>query len=203
MAFNFFNKGRNARAKELGERLPPGQYVTEKWPVLHYGSVPTFDRATWDFRMFGLVREPLRLTYDEFKALPTKTVTRDVHCVTRWSMFDSEWEGVSFLDLMARVKPLPDARFIVAHAEHNFTANLPLSDVARDDVLIAFRRNGEDISLEHGWPARLFVPHLYFWKSAKWLRGIEFVAEDRPGFWENYGYHMRGDPWKEERYDWQ
>ena len=203
MAFNFFNKGRNTRAKELGDRLPPGQYATEKWPVLHYGSVPKFDPATWDFRMFGLVEEPLRLTYDEFKALPTKTVARDVHCVTRWSMFDSQWEGVSFLDLMARVKPLPEAKFIVAHAENNFTANLPLADVARDDVLIAFRRNGEDISAEHGWPARLFVPHLYFWKSAKWLRGIEFVAEDRPGFWESYGYHMRGDPWQEERYDWQ
>ena len=203
MAFNFFNKGRNARAKELGERLPPGQYVTEKWPVLHYGKVPKFNPATWDFRVFGLVQEPLQLTYDEFKALPTKTVARDVHCVTRWSMFDSEWEGIPFLDLIERVKPLPEAKFVVAHAENKFTANLPLADVAREDVLLAFRRNGEDISAEHGWPARLFVPHLYFWKSAKWLRGIEFVAEDRPGFWENYGYHMRGNPWNEERYDWQ
>ncbi len=203
MAFNFFGRGKSERAKALGDRLPPGQYVTEKWPVLHYGSVPKVDLATWEFRIFGLVDQEVRLSYEQFMALPRKTVTEDVHCVTRWSMFDSEWEGVSFLDLMARVKPLPDARFIVAHAEHNFTANLPLSDVARDDVLIAFRRNGEDISAEHGWPARLLVPHLYFWKSAKWLRGIEFVAEDRPGFWESYGYHMRGDPWKEERYDWQ
>jgi DMSO/TMAO reductase YedYZ molybdopterin-dependent catalytic subunit len=203
MGLNLFGRGRSAKERALGERLPPGQYVTEKWPVLHYGSVPKFDKATWDFRIFGLVEEPVRLTYDQFMQLPTKTVKTDVHCVTRWSMFDSEWEGVPFLEVAKLVKVLPEAKFILAHSENNFTANLPLEDVMRDDALLVFKRNGENISAEHGWPLRLFVPHLYFWKSAKWVRGIEFLAQDRPGFWEGYGYHMRGDPWQEQRYDWQ
>ncbi|MBA2449280.1 MAG: sulfite oxidase-like oxidoreductase [Chloroflexi bacterium] len=203
MAFNFFRRGRSATEDALGERLPPGQYATEKWPVLHYGAVPKFDQASWDFRISGLVEEPVRLTYDEFMALPRKTVTRDVHCVTRWSMFDSEWEGVPFLEAVKLVKVQPEAQVVIVHAENNYTTNLPLPDVMRDDVLFVYRRNGEDIAREHGWPLRLFVPHLYFWKSAKWVRGLEFVAQDRPGFWEGYGYHMRGDPWNEERYDWQ
>jgi DMSO/TMAO reductase YedYZ molybdopterin-dependent catalytic subunit len=201
MAFNFFNKGRLEKSKHLGDRLPPGQYQTEKWPVLHYGSVPTFNPATWDFRVWGLVENPITLNYADFMALPHKTVHRDIHCVTRWSMFDSDWEGIPFQEILERVKPRPEAKFVMAHAENHFTANLPIEDLAREDVLLAFRRNGENISAEHGWPLRLFVPHLYFWKSAKWLRGLEFIAEDRPGFWEGYGYHMRGDPWKEERYD--
>lgn len=203
MAFNFFRRGRSGKERVLGDRLPPGQYLTEKWPVLHYGSVPKFDPKTWEFRVFGAVEEPVRLTHDEFMTLPKKTVTADVHCVTRWSMLDSEWEGVPFLEVVKQVKVLPEARFAIAHSEHNYTANLPLADVMREDVLFVFRRNGENISPEHGWPLRLFVPHLYLWKSAKWVRGIEFAAEDRPGFWEGYGYHMRGDPWKEERYDGQ
>ena len=203
MAFNFFRRGRSATEDALGERLPPGQYATEKWPVLHYGAVPKFDQASWDFRISGLVEEPVRLTLDEFMALPRKTVTRDVHCVTRWSMFDSEWEGVPFLEVVKLVKVQPEAQVVIVHAENNYTTNLPLPDVMRDDVLFVYRRNGEDIAREHGWPLRLFVPHLYFWKSAKWVRGLEFVAQDRPGFWEGYGYHMRGDPWNEERYDWQ
>ncbi len=203
MAFNFFRRGRSATEDALGERLPPGQYATEKWPVLHYGAVPKFDQASWDFRISGLVEEPVRLTLDEFMALPRKTVTRDVHCVTRWSMFDSEWEGVPFLEVVKLIKVQPEAQVVIVHAENNYTTNLPLPDVMRDDVLFVYRRNGEDIAREHGWPLRLFVPHLYFWKSAKWVRGLEFVAQDRPGFWEGYGYHMRGDPWNEERYDWQ
>ncbi|MCC6178500.1 MAG: sulfite oxidase-like oxidoreductase [Chloroflexi bacterium] len=203
MAFDFFRRGRTEREKTLGDRLPPGQYATQKWPVLHYGSVPEVDPATWTFKVWGLVEEPFQVTFDEFRALPTVTLTRDIHCVTRWSVFDSEWEGVPFRYILDRAKPAPDATFIMAHAEQGFTANLPLADVARDDVLLLYRRNGEEIPPEHGWPLRLFVPHLYFWKSAKWLRGIEFTAQDQPGFWESYGYHMRGDPWKEERYDWQ
>lgn len=201
MAFNFFNKGRLERSKHLGDRLPPGQYQTEKWPVLHYGSVPKFDPATWDFKVSGLVDNPIRLSYEQFKQLPTVTVKKDIHCVTRWSMFDSDWTGVPFREILKMVQPRPEAKFVMALAENNFTANLPLADVDRDDVLLAWQRNGEDISAEHGWPLRLFVPHLYFWKSAKWLRGLEFIAEDKPGFWESYGYHMRGDPWQEERYD--
>jgi len=203
MAFNFFNRGRAERAKALGDRLPPGQYATEKWPVLHYGKVPKFDPGTWDLKVWGLVDNPITLSYDQFRALPTTVVKKDIHCVTRWSLFDSDWEGVAFRDILATVRPRPEAKFVMAHAENNFTANLPLAGLDRDDVLLACRRNGEDISPDHGWPLRLFVPHLYFWKSAKWLRGFEFIAEDKPGFWESYGYHMRGDPWNEERYDWQ
>jgi DMSO/TMAO reductase YedYZ molybdopterin-dependent catalytic subunit len=201
MAFNFFNKARLERSKGLGDRLPPGQYQTEKWPVLHYGSVPKFNPAKWDFKAWGLVENPIQLTYDQLKALPTVTVKKDIHCVTRWSMFDSDWTGVPFQEILKLVQPKPEAKFVMAHAENKFTANVPIEDLDREDVLLAWQRNGEDISAEHGYPLRLFVPHLYFWKSAKWLRGFEFIAEDKPGFWENYGYHMRGDPWQEERYD--
>ena len=183
MAFNFFNKGRLERSKHLGDRLPPGQYQTEKWPVLHYGSVPSFNPATWDFKVNGLVDNPITLSYEQFKALPTATVKRDIHCVTRWSMFDSDWTGVPFREIMKLVGPRPEAKFVMAHAENKFTANVPIEDLDRDDVLLAWQRNGEDISAEHGYPLRLFVPHLYFWKSAKWLRGREFIAEDKPGFW--------------------
>jgi DMSO/TMAO reductase YedYZ molybdopterin-dependent catalytic subunit len=202
MGINIFRK-RSDREQALGERLPPGQYVTEKWPVLHYGSVPRFDKDSWDFTVGGLVDNPLRLTYDELLNLPHATVEANVHCVTRWSMFDSTWEGIPVREIIRLARPKPEARFVLARCENNFTANLPLEDVDGENALLAFRRNGEDISPEHGWPLRLFVPHLYFWKSAKWIRGLEFLADDRPGFWEQYGYHMRGDPWKEERYDWQ
>ena len=202
MGFNIFRKSSD-KELALGDRLPPGQYLTEKWPVLHYGSVPKFNKATWDFKVSGLVENPLRFTYDEFIALPHASFRADIHCVTRWSMFDSTWEGVSVQELIRRAQPKPEARFVLVQAENNFTANLPLADVDQPNSLFAYKRNGENISPEHGWPMRLVLPHLYFWKSAKWVRGIEFLAEDRPGFWEQYGYHMRGDPWKEERYDWQ
>jgi DMSO/TMAO reductase YedYZ molybdopterin-dependent catalytic subunit len=202
VGINIFRKT-SEREKALGERLPPGQYVTEKWPVLHYGSVPEFDASTWDFKVWGLVENPLRFTYDEFLKLPHASFKADVHCVTRWSMFDSTWEGVSVREVLKLARPRPEARFVLAHCENNFTANLPLEDIDRDEALFAYRRNGEDVTPEHGWPLRLFVPHLYFWKSAKWIRGLELLSNDRPGFWEQYGYHMRGDPWKEERYDWQ
>jgi DMSO/TMAO reductase YedYZ molybdopterin-dependent catalytic subunit len=202
VGINIFRKT-SEREKALGERLPPGQYVTEKWPVLHYGSVPEFDASTWDFKVWGLAENPLRFTYDEFLKLPHASFKADVHCVTRWSMFDSTWEGVSVREVLKLARPRPEARFVLAHCENNFTANLPLEDIDRDEALFAYRRNGEDVTPEHGWPLRLFVPHLYFWKSAKWIRGLELLSNDRPGFWEQYGYHMRGDPWKEERYDWQ
>jgi DMSO/TMAO reductase YedYZ molybdopterin-dependent catalytic subunit len=191
------------KERALGNRLPPGQYVTDKWPVLHYGSVPKFDPATWDFRVWGLVENPLTFSYEEFLALPHGEFQSDIHCVTRWSLFDSTWEGISVQEVIRRAKPKPEAKFVLVHAENKFTANLPLADLDRPEALFAYRRNGEYISPEHGWPMRLVLPHLYFWKSAKWIRGLEFLEKDRPGFWEQYGYHMRGDPWKEERYDWQ
>lgn len=207
MAFNFFRRQSSAREAELGERLPPGQYLTEKWPVLHYGGVPRVESSgyleTWDFRVFGLVEEPKRWTYAELMQLPRKTVTSDVHCVTRWSLFDSEWEGIPVGELMKLVTLKPEATHVMVHAEQGFTANLSLQDFVREDNMLVDTRNGQPISTEHGWPLRLFVPHLYFWKSAKWLRGLEFMAADKPGFWESYGYHMRGDPWEEERYGWQ
>jgi DMSO/TMAO reductase YedYZ molybdopterin-dependent catalytic subunit len=203
MAFNFFRRQLNERERAVADRLPPGQYLTEKWPVLHYGSVPRVDLATWTFSMNGLVKTPVQLSYEEFMKLPRRTVKADVHCVTRWSMLDSTWQGVPVAEVMKLVELEPQATHVMAHAEQGFTANLSLDDFLRDENMLVDTRNGEPITDEHGWPLRLFVPHLYFWKSAKWLRGLEFIAGDRPGFWEQYGYHMRGDPWQEERYGWQ
>jgi DMSO/TMAO reductase YedYZ molybdopterin-dependent catalytic subunit len=203
MAFNFLRRQLNERERAVADRLPPGQYLTEKWPVLHYGGVPKMDTATWDFTINGLVEEPLTLNYAQFKALPRGELKRDVHCVTRWSLLDSTWEGVPVAEVMKLVKVKPEATHLMVHAEHGFTANLSLDDFLRDENMFVDTRNGEPITPEHGWPMRLFVPHLYFWKSAKWVRGIELMQGDRPGFWEQYGYHMRGDPWQEERYGWQ
>jgi DMSO/TMAO reductase YedYZ molybdopterin-dependent catalytic subunit len=203
MAFNFFRRQPNARERAVADRLPPGQYLTEKWPVLHYGGVPKVDLARWDFRIEGLVEQPLRLSYQELTRLPRRTLKADVHCVTRWSLLDSTWEGIPIGEVLKLVKLQPEATHVMVHAEHGFTSNLSLDDLQRDENMLVDRRNGEPISPEHGWPLRLFVPHLYFWKSAKWVRGLELLPADRPGFWEQYGYHMRGDPWQEERYSWQ
>jgi DMSO/TMAO reductase YedYZ molybdopterin-dependent catalytic subunit len=196
--------------REMGDagRLPPGQSLTLKWPVLHYGDVPRTDLRTWDFRIDGLVERPVRLTWDEFNKLPQTEVRCDIHCVTRWSRFDNRFEGVLFTDVMklVRLKPAspagaPEAHFAIIHGEHGFTANLPLSDLMQPNTIFAFRHDGETLSTEHGYPLRLVVPHLYFWKSVKWVRGLTLVAQDEPGFWEQNGYNMRGDPWKEQRYD--
>ena len=205
MPFNMFRRQLNARERAVADRLPPGQYLTEKWPVLHYGSVPRVNLATWDFTMDGLIQadRPLRLTRDELLELPRRTVKSDVHCVTRWSLLDSTWEGVPISELMKLVQLKSEASHVMVRAEQGFTANLSLDDFLREENMLVDTRNGEPISPEHGWPLRLFVPHLYFWKSAKWVRGFEFIHGDRPGFWEQYGYHMRGDPWAEERYGWQ
>jgi DMSO/TMAO reductase YedYZ molybdopterin-dependent catalytic subunit len=185
---------------ELRDRLPPGQYVTEKWPVLHYGEVPRVDLKRWSFRIWGLVERPLELSYEEILKEPKVAVRCDIHCVTRWSKLDNLFEGVAVRGLLERARPLPEARYVMVHAEHGFTTNLPLEDLTKDNVLLAYAHDGQPLTPEHGWPLRLVVPHLYFWKSAKWVRGFELMAQDRPGFWETYGYHMRGDPWKEERY---
>jgi len=188
---------------EKAECFPAGPAPTEKWPVLHYGPVPTFNPKTWDLRVFGRVKNELRWTWDEFKKLDEdrrKVVTADMHCVTTWSRLDQKWDGVPFSVIMELAQPTEDAKFVIAHSEYGFTANTPIEYCLRDDCLIALRANGEPLSAEHGQPARLVVPRLYAWKSAKWLRGIEFSAVDKPGFWERNGYHNTGDPWKEERY---
>jgi len=181
-------------------RLPPGQSATLKWPVLHYGSIPHFDPATWDFRLWGLVENPLRLSWAEFNALPKTAVTRDFHCVTRWSRFDNHWEGVGFREVLRLVRLKPGAAYVLVHAEQGYTANVPLADLDRDDVLFATQHDGQPLTPEHGYPLRLVVPHLYGWKSVKWVRGLEFGDRDVAGFWEQNGYHMHGDPWKEQRF---
>lgn len=182
-------------------RLPPGQVATLKWPVLHYGSVPRFDPSTWSLRVWGLVEQPSRWSWEEFSALPRTRVTSDFHCVTRWSRFDNAWDGVAFRDILRRVGPAPNATHVLVHGEQGFTANVPLPDLDRDNVLLATHHDGQPLTPEHGFPLRLIVPHLYAWKSVKWLRGMEFLDHDAAGFWEQNGYHMYGDPWKEQRYD--
>ena len=182
------------------DRLPPGQYLTEKWPVLHAGTVPNTDLATWAFRVFGDVESPVTLSWDEFAALPTREITTDIHCVTRWSRFDTTFKGVHWSELATVVTPKPSARYVVAHAEQDFTANVPLAALEDEEALLAYEADGEPLTSEHGWPLRLVIPKRYFWKSAKWLRGIELLDHDEPGFWERLGYHNEADYWKEERY---
>ena len=182
------------------KRLPPGQYLTEKWPVLHAGTVPSTDLSTWTFRVFGEVENELTLSWDEFQKLPAREVTVDIHCVTRWSRFDTSFKGVPWSELASRVKPKPNARFVLAHAEQGFTANLPLAALEEETSLIAYEADGEPLTPDHGYPLRLMVPSRYFWKSAKWLRGLELLGTDQPGFWERYGYHNEADYWKEQRY---
>jgi DMSO/TMAO reductase YedYZ molybdopterin-dependent catalytic subunit len=192
--------GRLDVRNEEARRLPPGQIVTRKWPVLHYGTVPAFDAATWRFRMSGLVERPIELTWSELLALPRQETLCDIHCVTRWSRYDNVFEGVPVRTLLERAGVRPEARIALVHGEHGYTTNLPLEDLDRPENLLALSHNGEPLHPEHGGPVRLLVPHLYFWKSAKWVRGFELLEEDYPGFWEQNGYHMRGDPWGEERY---
>ncbi len=181
-------------------RLPPGQYLTEKWPVLHAGTVPDTDLAAWDFRVFGELEEEVLLDYDALQALPVTEVTTDIHCVTRWSRFDTSFTGVHWRELAKLARPKPSARYVVGHAEQGFTSNVPLVALGADDAPIAWAADGEPLTPEHGWPLRLVVPSRYFWKSAKWLRAIELRADDQPGFWERYGYHNDADYWKEQRY---
>ena len=196
------NERKQEERKRLEEgRLPPGQSLTLKWPVLHYGSVPRFDPARWDFKIGGLVEQPLTLTWEEFNRLPRFEDTSDFHCVTRWSRFDNRWGGVAFRELLQRVKLQPRAGFVLVHGEQGFTANVPLPDLDRPNVLFATHHDGQPLTPEHGYPLRLIVPHLYAWKSVKWVRAIEFLDHDVPGFLEQNGYHMYGDPWKEQRFD--
>jgi DMSO/TMAO reductase YedYZ molybdopterin-dependent catalytic subunit len=182
------------------DRLPPGQYLTDRFPVLHAGTVPPADLARWTFRVFGLVENEVTLSWDEFRALPREDTVVDIHCVTKWSKFDTRWQGVPFAEVIRLARPLPEARYVVQHAEYGFTTNTPLEDLTRPNVLLADTFDGQPLDPEHGYPLRMVVPHLYFWKGAKWVRGVEFTATDRPGFWERNGYHMYGDPFREQRY---
>jgi DMSO/TMAO reductase YedYZ molybdopterin-dependent catalytic subunit len=199
-----FRSKAEAKVREAGydpARLPPGQYYTEKWPVLHAGEVPDVDLATWTLEVTGEVEEPLSLSYEELRALPSTTVATDIHCDPRWSRFDAGFTGVHWRELATLCRPQPTARFAIAHAEHGFTSNLPLEALDAEDALVAYEADGEPLTPEHGWPVRLVVPSRYFWKSAKWLRGLELSSVDKPGFWERYGYHNEADFWKEERYE--
>jgi DMSO/TMAO reductase YedYZ molybdopterin-dependent catalytic subunit len=182
-------------------RLPPGQYFTEKWPVLHAGSVPRYDDLeTWTFRVFGEVDNEVELSWAELNALPRSSNTQDIHCVTRWSRFDARFEGVHWRELAKLAMPKPTARFVIAHAEAGFTSNVPISYLEDENALLATHADGAPLAPDHGYPLRLVIPGKYFWKSAKWLRGIELSSVDKPGFWERYGYHNDADPWQEERY---
>jgi len=185
---------------ERKNRIPPGQRLIENWPVLHHGEVQRIDISRWVFTISGLVDKERKLTYEEFKALPQVQVFSDIHCVTGWSRLNNLWEGVSSSSLKGLVQIRLQARFVIVHGAGGFTTNLPLEDFFAEDVLFAFKHDGQPLTREHGGPVRLVVPRLYFWKSAKWATGVEFVAQDRPGFWESVGYHNHGDPWKEERY---
>lgn len=192
-------------------RLPPGQSLTQKFPVLHYGPVPRFDPLTWDFRVWGEVEDEKRWTWDEFQRLPRARVTMDIHCVTRWSKFDTTWEGVSVRALVEQglIRPKPTARFVMQHCEYGFTVNVPLEVALADNFLLATHYNGEPLTSDHGYPLRGIVGVIrgredlktpYFWKGGKWLRGIEFMARDRLGFWEQAGYHNEADVWQEQRF---
>jgi DMSO/TMAO reductase YedYZ molybdopterin-dependent catalytic subunit len=180
-------------------RMPPGQKRTEKWPVLHYGQVPAVDLSTWRFEVTGHVERPFRLTWEELRALPAQDTVCDIHCVTRWSRLDNRFTGVGVRELLRRAGPAPGAAYVMVKAEGGFTTNLALADFDRAENLFAWAHDGADLAPEHGGPLRLVVPHLYFWKSAKWVRGLELRRTDAPGFWEQHGYHMHGDPWQQER----
>lgn len=182
------------------DRTPPGQVLTRKWPVLHAGHVPRVDPATWQFRIWGAVEEPLAIAWAAFEALPRREVLCDIHCVTRWSRHDNRFAGVPVQELLRRVNLLPTATHVLVHAAPDYTTNLPLEDLDRPENLLATHHDGELLAPEHGGPIRLVVPHLYAWKSAKWVTAIELLPEDRRGFWEENGYHAYGDPWREQRF---
>jgi len=200
MALDIFNSRAKEDRQKYGDRLPPGQKLTDGWPVLHYGGIPRIDLATWKFSTAGLVEEETHLTWDEFMALPQSTLRSDIHCVTHWSKFDNDWTGVKFTDLLPRLRVKPEATHVMVHSYGGYTTNISLRELIDDDVLLAHQHNGQPLTPDHGAPLRLVVPKLYFWKSAKWVRGLVFMPDDKPGFWEMYGYHIHGDPWNEERY---
>jgi DMSO/TMAO reductase YedYZ molybdopterin-dependent catalytic subunit len=201
-AVSFFERNRRQLAASGvdPERLPPGQYHTERFPVLHVGDVPHYDMSTWTLRVFGAVEREVVLSFDELRSLPATAVTTDIHCVTKWSKFDTVWKGVRLRDLYDLAGRSPEAQHVIMHAEFGYTANVPLADTLGDACLLTYEYDGGPLEPEHGFPARTLIPHLYLWKSVKWIRGIELSIDDRPGFWERNGYHNYGDPWEELRY---
>jgi DMSO/TMAO reductase YedYZ molybdopterin-dependent catalytic subunit len=211
MPINIFGrKEEEQRAKREG-RLPPGQAVTQKFPVLHYGPVPTFDPNQWDLRVWGEVEREVRWTWEEFNQLPRTSLHMDIHCVTRWSKLGTTWEGVSVRTLVKQgfIRPKPGARYVLQHAEYGFTTNLPLEVVLADNFLLATHFDGKPLTPDHGYPLRCVAGYIpgredlktpYFWKGAKWLRGLQFMAQDKRGFWEQAGYHNEADVWNEERF---
>jgi DMSO/TMAO reductase YedYZ molybdopterin-dependent catalytic subunit len=202
VSVGFFDRNRQ-QLQEQGldpERLPPGQYLTERFPVLHVGDVPEYAPGEWNLSVFGMVERPFTLTLEDLRELPSVTLTTDIHCVTKWSKFDTSWTGVRVMDLLERAGLQSGATHVMGHAEYGYTANLPIDDVIRPESLVVYAYEGEDIEPIHGGPVRLLVPHLYFWKSPKWLRGLELMSADKPGFWERNGYHMYGDPFIEQRF---
>ena len=186
------------------ERTPPGQTLTAKWPVLQYGKVPKVEPGSpaWKLRIFGKVDQPYDLNYEQIRDMPAVDVVCDMHCVTHWSRLDNVFTGVPIKSILDKAKPSPDARYVLCHSEAGFTVNVPLEEFTAQDCILAYQWNGKDLTPDHGWPLRGLVPRLYLWKSAKWIRGIEIRATDAPGFWEQNGYHMHGDPWTEERFGW-
>lgn len=192
-----------ARHDHDPKRVPPGQTLTTKFPVLSYGPTPRVDLSSWDLQVTGLVETPQRLSWEQLRALPSTNSVSDFHCVTTWSRLDNRWTGVLFETVSRLAQPKPEARFVLLHCDGDYTTNLALEDCLRPDVLFAWAHEGQDLSPDHGWPLRLVVPHLYAWKSAKWVRKVEFLAADRRGFWERNGYHNHADPWREQRYSWQ
>jgi DMSO/TMAO reductase YedYZ molybdopterin-dependent catalytic subunit len=188
------------RAPERGQRVPPGQYVTDDFPVLSAGPTPHTPLAEWSFSIDGLVRQPVSWTWDQFNGLPAREFVVDISCVTKWTKLDTRWEGVAVDTLLEQVELETQAAFAVAWSDGGYTTNLPLADLLNGRAFVAYRYDGQPLAPAHGGPARLVVPHLYFWKSAKWVRGLRLIEHDEPGFWESFGYHNHGDPWKEERY---
>jgi DMSO/TMAO reductase YedYZ molybdopterin-dependent catalytic subunit len=196
----FVSRGFRGRPRDIDQeaRLPPGQYLTRDFPVLSAGPTPRTPPANWSMSITGEIDQPRRWSWDEFRALPTQTITKDIHCVTKWSKLDTVWEGVSVDVLLEGVETA--AEYVMAFCDGGYTTNLPLEDLTGGKAWVAYAYDSLPLEPEHGGPARLLVPHLYFWKSAKWVRGLRLMKEDTPGFWETYGYHMYGDPWREQRY---
>lgn len=192
--------GTKAIKEQAGVSAPPGQYITDKWPVMSFGAAPKIDLGTWRFDIFGLVDDEKSLDWQEFMALPKITVDSEFHCVTQWSRLENTWEGVSFNEVMNLVTPKSEATHVMMHCFGGYTTNLALDALTDDDVLFAYNHDGNPLDRDHGGPLRLVVPKRYAWKSAKWVNGIEFMEKDKPGFWEQNGYHMEADPWREERF---